>query len=87
MGILKWFPMRMTRKPDSAITLHNVLITGIEQRRIVDDAKEKVGIEKLKGGCHRKTDGRVRYFSGGDREAAGGYHLCGFEGAEQNGEK
>jgi len=26
---------------------------GIEQRRIVDDAKEKVGIEELKGGSHR----------------------------------
>ena len=26
---------------------------GIEQRRIVDDAKEKVGIEELEGGSHR----------------------------------
>ena len=45
--------MRMTRKLDSARTLHHVMIRGIEQRRIVEDAKEKVEIEELKGGNHR----------------------------------
>ena len=79
----------MPRQPklDSARTLHHVMIRGIEQRRIVDDAKEKVGIEKLKGGCHRKTDGRVRSFPVGDREAVGGYHLCAFEGNKENGKR
>ena len=36
----------MPRQPklDSARTLHHVMTRGIEQRRIVDDAKQKVGM-------------------------------------------
>ena len=42
----------MPRQPklDSARTLHHVMTRGIEQRRIVDDAKQKVGMEEVKGG-------------------------------------
>jgi len=43
----------MKRKLDSPRTLHHVIIRGIEQRRIVGNAKEKVGIEELKGGSPR----------------------------------
>ncbi len=75
------------------------MIRGIKQRRNIDDVREKVGTEGLQGGkppgsdagnqirTRGKTDGGVRSFPGGDGEAAGGYHLCGFEGVTQKRKK
>jgi hypothetical protein len=84
----------MARKLDSARSLHHVMIRGIEQVRIVDDAKEEVEIEELKGGSLRAQMQGIRselavtlmgsaVFPGRRSGDSWGYHLCELEGAKQ----